>query len=234
MHVHTQQIKKPSIMFKKKAGPIGFAKFFPKDMVALFEPLKIEFKPPAKVKTRHESFGLASTLSYLQSDTCKIPQTSPRTPPVSRKVRKKEATRLRIEHEKDRLLEQNDPKKLPNPSRTVILSNLPYLITRVKVRRMMGDAGRVSAIRIVTDADFNPRGYAFVEFESERSVEHAMRMCPMDRGRRVRVDRVRCGVDSAFLPNRVKEGTSKCEKTKPSAQQAPRRGRHSSRPMRKR
>lgn len=72
---------------------------------------------------------------------------------------------------------------------TVFIGGLSYQSTQDSVQSLFGSCGNIVAVRVATDPEGNPRGFAHVEFDSEEAVKKALEMTGQELdGRRIRVD----------------------------------------------
>lgn len=60
-----------------------------------------------------------------------------------------------------------------NAYNTLFVGRLSYETTEKKLRREFEQFGNIISIRVVHDLDRKPRGYAFIEFESEQDMMNA-------------------------------------------------------------
>ena len=73
-------------------------------------------------------------------------------------------------------------------NKTVFLGNLDFGVTEDKIRDEFSDCGSIAKLRLPKHLDGNIKGMCFIEFESERSVEEALRKSGQNlNGRSVRV-----------------------------------------------
>jgi U1 small nuclear ribonucleoprotein len=60
-----------------------------------------------------------------------------------------------------------------DPFKTLFVGRLSYDTTEKRLRREFEQYGKVKSVKMVTDRQGKPRGYAFVDFESEHDVTAA-------------------------------------------------------------
>ena len=73
-------------------------------------------------------------------------------------------------------------------NKTVFIGNLDFGVTEDKIRDEFSDCGTIAKLRLPKHLDGNIKGMCFIEFESERSVEDALRKSGQNlNGRSVRV-----------------------------------------------
>lgn len=72
---------------------------------------------------------------------------------------------------------------------TVFIGGLSYQSSQDSVQSMFSPCGSIVAVRVATDPEGNPRGFAHVEFDSEEGVKKALELSGQELdGRRIRVD----------------------------------------------
>jgi nucleolin len=86
--------------------------------------------------------------------------------------------------DRDRQRSERDPN-----STTVFIGNLSYNTDAESIREIFESCGKIKDVRIATDQDGKPRGFAYVEFGSGESVDVAIQKTgtKLD-GRNIRVD----------------------------------------------
>lgn len=85
--------------------------------------------------------------------------------------------------------QQRAPRQNTNNANTIFIGGLSYDSTTETVGELFGQCGNISAVRIATNPDGQPRGFAHIDFESPDSVEAALQLSgTMLDGRKIRVD----------------------------------------------
>ncbi len=76
-----------------------------------------------------------------------------------------------------------------NEGNTIFIGGLSYNSTKESVQEFFSQCGNISSVRVATDPEGNPRGFAHVEFDSQDAVKAALAMSGqfLD-GRAIRVD----------------------------------------------
>lgn len=84
------------------------------------------------------------------------------------------------------------PKEGQNDSRTLFVNNLSYLTTKEKLNEVFGVYGNILDIRLITNQQTGkPRGYGYIEFQNEESIELAIneqKLIEID-GRRIQIQK---------------------------------------------
>lgn len=112
----------------------------------------------------------------------------------------------KMREERERRQPFADPQISTDPTRTVLLANLPSDVTEEGVRQFADQFGRVTHVRVVRHRLTGcSRRYGFVEFglaaEARKAVEYHQRK--RLQGRRITIAMERGRVDSNFLPQRL-------------------------------
>ena len=72
---------------------------------------------------------------------------------------------------------------------TIFVGGLSYNSTKESVQAFFSQCGNINAVRVATDLEGNPRGFAHVEFDSEEAVKAAVGLSGSDLdGRNIRID----------------------------------------------
>jgi len=183
----------------------------PPHLSALFQPRPpLEFNPRPKINNQPVCSGISGLIHLFE--TTPPPKVEPYITPKERQAIKKKKKQEEYEQIlKDRVKEY-DPENLPNPTkdpyRTLFVGNLSYTTTEKKLKKELERFGRIRRIRMIHDLEGKPRGYAFVEFEDERSMKDAYKSAD-----RMKIDSYRIIVDvergrtvSGWLPRRLGGG----------------------------
>jgi nucleolin len=84
---------------------------------------------------------------------------------------------------------QSSPRRPAGNGNTIFVGGLSYQSTNETVAEFFGQCGNISGVRIATDQDGNPRGFAHVEFDTPEAVQAALQMTGQQLdGRSIRVD----------------------------------------------
>lgn len=85
---------------------------------------------------------------------------------------------------------------------------MSYDTTEKKLRREFETYGPIKSVRVVTDQEGQPRGYAFIEFERESDLKTAYKRADGKKidGRRILVDVERARTVKGFKPRRLGGG----------------------------
>lgn len=95
-----------------------------------------------------------------------------------------------------------------DPYKTLFVARMSYDTTEKKVRREFETYGPIKSVRVVTDQEGQPRGYAFIEFEREGDLKTAYKRADGKKidGRRILVDVERARTVKGFKPRRLGGG----------------------------
>jgi U1 small nuclear ribonucleoprotein len=165
------------------------------DLRMMFDPITpLEFKPPAEKRPGVPLAGVASLLTNFENTA--PPERKPFIPPVEAKKIAQERLQ-KLHQEKNELLVQdwdphNNPKATGNAFATVFVSRLSYDTNEKKLRRDFELYGPIRSIRVVHDTEGKSRGYAFIEYETEKDAEAAVRK---SEGKRIEGRRIVCDVE---------------------------------------
>jgi len=133
-------------------------------------------------------------------------------PPKERRARKKKEKEEIHRRQMKELVKEYDPHSDPNTTRdpysTLFVGRVSYETTEKKLKREFSTFGTVKGIRMVTDRHGKPRGYAFIEYGSERDMKEAYKHADGRKidGRRVLVDVERGRTVDKWLPRRLGGG----------------------------
>eukprot|EP01033_Poteriospumella_lacustris_P004879 gene4879-3493_t len=167
----------------------------PPNLRMMFDPITpLEFKPPAEKRPGVLLAGVASLLTNFENTA--PPERKPFIPPVEAKKIAQERLQ-KLHQEKNELLVQdwdphNNPKATGNAFATVFVSRLSYDTNEKKLRRDFELYGPIRSIRVVHDTEGKSRGYAFIEYETEKDAEAAVRK---SEGKRIEGRRIVCDVE---------------------------------------
>jgi U1 small nuclear ribonucleoprotein len=140
------------------------------------------------------------------------PAREPFEAPQDRKARLRMEKHIEHEPELDVLKSAYKPDALvgvnSDPYKTLFVGRLAYETTERTLRRVFEEWGRVIDVKLIHDRDGRSRGYAFIEFESERDLKDAYKYgdgIKID-GRHVLVDVERGRTVPGWLPRRLGGG----------------------------
>ena len=223
-HTYTTKINMPSwrtgnrnLPPKEQGGPP--AKFFHPGMMALFTPDQpLEFVAPPGREKRFEDDGLAKYMDHFES--------GPPPPRVNDETPKQRRERLRFEKQKKRAAEieenlkkyEEEKEKIKGDAyKTLFVGRLSYDVDERKLQREFDRFGPIHSVTMIEDRSGNPRGYAFIQYESEKDMREALRK--MDgvkiSGRRIVVDVERGRTTRDWKPRRLGGGLGDTRKTRP-------------------
>ena len=105
-----------------------------------------------------------------------------------------------------------------DPNRTLFVGRLAYATTEATLQDIFKYYGSIKGIRLINGDKGKSRGYAFIEFSSERSLEKAYRECDAMKidGRRIVVDVERGRTVQGWLPRRLGGGLGRTRASKRS------------------
>jgi len=170
-------------------------------------------KLPAEKKNVHRYHGLAQ---FVQGNF-----EQPEDTPPKEKVETREQRLERKHKEKEEQvayeLEQKiavwdptaNPKATTDPFKTLFIGRVNFYSSESKMRREFEQYGTIKNIVVPTDVNSGkPRGYAFIEYESERDMHSAYKKADGMKidGRRVLVDVERARTVKGWLPRRLGGG----------------------------
>eukprot|EP01117_Protostelium_nocturnum_P011259 TRINITY_DN408_c0_g1_i2.p1 TRINITY_DN408_c0_g1~~TRINITY_DN408_c0_g1_i2.p1 ORF type:complete len:212 (+),score=85.13 TRINITY_DN408_c0_g1_i2:83-718(+) len=173
------------------------------------------FVPPTAERSNLPAYsGLSDFISEFEDPTKVEP--IERTFPFETKPQRKNRLNLKKnQNHKDKLEEKikswepaRDTNATGDPDKTVFVGRLSYTVSESKLRREFEEYGPVKKVRIVTDSEGKPKGYAFVEYEKETSVKMAYRNADGKKidDRRIVVDVERGRTDRSWRPRRLGGG----------------------------
>ena len=98
-------------------------------------------------------------------------------------------------------------------NKTVFIGNLDFGVTEDKIRDEFSDCGSIAKLKLPKHLDGNIKGMCFIEFDSERSVEEAVRKTGTNlNGRSVRVTKY----TSTPPPKKYGDGESRSYSARPA------------------
>jgi len=182
----------------------------PPNMKMMFEPRPpLPHKPPQVKRKMPPYTGISQYTSLFEKETPKKPEVEN---PKERKQRLREQL-MQANREKNELLVADwDPKRnfkaTENAYSTLFVARLSYDTSEKKLRREFEQYGPIRSVKLVLDNDGKPRGYAFVEFESEDDMTTAYKRADGKKidGRRILVDVERGRTVPKWRPRRYGGG----------------------------
>jgi U1 small nuclear ribonucleoprotein 70kDa len=152
----------------------------------MFDPRPpLVWKPPTSKRKAPYVTGCADLVACFEKGP--PPPVEPYETPKQRHARLREAKMKANEEKIAEELKSWDPNSDPNVTadayKTLFVANMSYDTTEKKLRREFEQFGPITSIRVVTDKDEQPRGYAFIEFESDEAMRAAYKKAD---GRKVR------------------------------------------------
>jgi len=183
----------------------------PPHLLALFAPRPpLDYLKPTGKKKVPIIGGMAEFVENLE-DTLP-PPIVPFETPRERRARLLQETLAAHQNHLEQLRKEYDPHKDPNstgdPFRTLFVGRTCYETTEKKLKKEFETFGPIRRIRVVTDKNGKPRGYAFIEFESDRDMKEAYKHADGRKidGRRILVDVERGRTVEGWHPRRMGGG----------------------------
>ena len=190
--------------------------FLPANLLALFAPRDpLPYLPPPQPKHVNEDCTLTGVGMY--SHLFEDPADTPEPVKCPSRLERKEAKRAEKEmHQKSRIEQelsnwdpQNDPNATGDAFKTVFVSRINYDTREDKLQREFEEFGYIRKIHMVRDVRTGkPRGYAFIEYETEKGMRSAYKYGDGKKidGRRVVVDIERGRTVKNWKPRRFGGG----------------------------
>jgi U1 small nuclear ribonucleoprotein len=187
----------------------------PPSLLSLFAPRPpLPYLPPIELRKPLSYTGISQYVKeFEKTDNTKKEQVNfPFETKQSRKERLNKEKKKKHEQELEKIIKEWDPKKDPkatsDPYKTLFVGRLNYDTSEHKLKREFEIYGPVKKVRIVTDKNGSPRGYAFVEFEKERDMKTAFKQADGKKidGRRIVVDIERGRTIPTWRPRRLGGG----------------------------
>lgn len=185
----------------------------PSHLMAYFvprPPLEKIAPPPKKVYKPY--VGLADLLGNFEN--IEPPPVEPFEAPKERRERLKQEKATAHQAELKVKIGQYDPHKddekvkTMNPHKTLFVGRLSHETTQKKLLKVFEEYGPVTDIRLVTDKEGKPRGYAFIEYKTVEGLRTAFREANnkvLD-GRKIVVDVEKARTHENWLPRRLGGG----------------------------
>ncbi|EFJ44377.1 hypothetical protein VOLCADRAFT_106420 [Volvox carteri f. nagariensis] len=190
-------VKKPKIKLPY-TGLAAYVKEFAGEGDPDYQPPRNEDRPPSPRLFRNRELAAQARVDTETKIEKKIRLTKWKLEEAEREAR-----------EKSKTFDPNkDPKIEGDPYKTIIVARLSYDVTDKKLRREFEEFGPIKRVRIVTDKQGKPRGYAFIEFEHKADMKEAYKAADGKKieGRRVLVDVERGRTVENWKPRRLGGG----------------------------
>ena len=187
------------------------AQGLPTNLLALFAP-----RPPQELSKPiqphlHPRMDLMSSMVENFEDELP-PERLPYETPLERKTRLAQARDAEhsawLESERVKFKPGDDQGLTIEPFRTLFVGRLAYETTERTLRQVFEEWGVLKHLRTVTDKEGKSRGYAFVEYETERHMRDAYKASDGIRidGRSILVDVERARTVPGWTPRRLGGG----------------------------
>lgn len=175
------------------------AEALPPSILALFAPRPpLGYKKPIEKGKLPKYQGISQFVDQFVESSTETQETRVITVPETKEEKKVRIAADRASKDVERLAAlaetwdpQKDSKVKGDPYKTLFISRLSFETTEQKLKRDFEAYGPVKRMRLVYDVETQkPRGYAFIEFESERDMKAAYKQADGKKidGRRVLVD----------------------------------------------
>ena len=154
--------------------------FLPPNLLALFAPRDpIPYLPPAdklphEKKQTHNYHGIAQFV-HLFEDPIDTPAPVEVETREERRDRRKKEKAEQVAYKLEQEIAVWDPsnaEKVPgDPFKTLFVARINYYTSEAKLKREFGEHGDIQSITMVqNNKNDKPRGYAFIEYESEKAM----------------------------------------------------------------
>jgi len=175
---------------------VAMTRYLPPNLLNLFQSrAPIDYVAPVSKRRMLPYNGVAQFVSFF-----KDPKDEPPPEPLKllnrderkaiKRKEKQEQERQRIERELKEWDPHNNPKATDEAYKTLFVSRLSYNTSESKLKREFEQYGPIKQVKMITDLDNKPRGYAFIEFERERDMRDAFKAADAKKidDRRILVD----------------------------------------------
>lgn len=192
--------------------------FLPPNLLALFAPREpIPFMPPVdklphEKKQTHNYQGIAQYV-HLFEDPVDTPAPTEVETREQRRDRRKKEKAEQVAYKLEQEIALWDPNsivaEMGDPFKTMFCARINFYTSESKIRREFEQYGSIKNIKLIHNTkDGKPRGYAFIEFESEKDMHSAYKHADGKKldGRRVLVDVERGRTVKGWLPRRLGGG----------------------------
>ena len=160
--------------------------FLPPNLLALFAPRDpIPYLPPVdklphEKKQTHNYHGIAQYV-HLFEDPIDTPAPVEVETRDERKERRKKEKAEQVAYKLEQEIAVWDPnnvdRETTDPFRTLFVARINYYTSESKLRREFDQYGTIKSINVVMNQKNNkPRGYAFIEYESEKDMHCKYRL----------------------------------------------------------
>eukprot|EP01069_Polyplicarium_translucidae_P001605 Polyplicarium_translucidae@DN1734_c0_g2_i1.p1 len=207
------------------------AQGMPPNLLALFAPRPpIEFLSQISHKKRASYEPVSECANLFGTEA--PPTREPFETPKRRRARIKQEKLVAHQAEQEQKIKEYDPNALAeansqrvtrDPFATLFVSRMSFETTEKKLKREFEAYGPIRRIFMITDHAGKSRGYAFIEYESERDMKEAYKHAESKRldGRRLLVDVERARTVPQWLPRRLGGGRGPARYTAPKPKNAP-------------
>lgn len=192
--------------------------FLPPNLLALFAPRDpIPFMPPVdklphEKKLTHNYQGIAQYV-HLFEDPGDTPDPVKVETREERRERRKREKAEQVAYKLEQEIALWDPNsiiaEMGDPFKTLFIARVNFYSSESKLRREFEQYGNVKSIKMVHNTkNGKPRGYAFIEYETEKDMHSAYKHADGKKidGRRVLVDVERGRTVKGWLPRRLGGG----------------------------
>jgi len=190
--------------------------YLPANLLALFAPRDpLPYLPPPEPKHSKEVCNLVGVGEYV--NLFEDPEETPEPQKVPTRAEKKETKRTDKEDKQKNYIDEellswdphNDANAAGDAFKTVFVARINYDTREDKLRREFEEFGPIRHIHMATDTKTGkPRGYAFIEYETERGMRSAFKYGDGRKidGKRVVVDSERGRTVKNWRPRRLGGG----------------------------
>jgi len=171
-------------------------RYLPANLLNLFAPRpQPEFVAPVVKRRMLPYTGVAQFMSFFTDPKVEPPPEPLKLMNREERILAKRKEKQDKEHQKIELAikdwdPHNNPKATDEAYKTLVVCRLSYNTSESKLKRDFEQYGPIKQIKMVTDLDGKPRGYAFIEFERERDMKDAYKAADAKKldDRRILVD----------------------------------------------
>lgn len=189
--------------------PNLLALFAPRDPIPYLPPVD---KLPHEKKQTHNYHGIAQYV-HLFEDPIDTPAPVEVETREERRERRKKEKAEQVAYKLEQEIALWDPnnvdRETTDPFRTLFVARVNFYTSESKLRREFEQYGNIKSINVVMNQKNNkPRGYAFIEYESEKDMHSAYKHADGKKidGKRVLVDVERGRTVKGWLPRRLGGG----------------------------
>jgi U1 small nuclear ribonucleoprotein len=146
------------------------------ELKPMFDPRPpLVWKPPVSKRGSPHLTGCAELVKCFE--TTPPPPVEPYETPKMRHARLRAEAKKANEEKIAEEIKEWDPNKDPfataDAYKTLFVANMSYDTTEKKLRREFEQFGPIKNVRVIVDRNDQPRGYAFIEFESDEAMRTA-------------------------------------------------------------